>query len=276
MLLRIVISILSKQSMLDLDGGKSLRQVAAFWDNKVELAATKVFEDHAHESFHFHENPHLNFILKGGIVDKRQNSETERRAGDLMFFHAGEPHQTFYRSFPEINISFEINESLFSNKSFGETLQIESLCKSVNTKFTALKIYKELTIRDEFSDSSIEMLILNLLSSETETKNVRPSWLDKVIELLNDNWDIPISLKDLATVANVYPTTISKHFPKYVSCTLGEYRRRLKIEKSLGIIKTSNQSLTEIAYQCGFADHSHFTRTFKQLTGFLPRQYESL
>lgn len=262
--------------MLDLDGGKSLRQVATFWDAKVELAATKVFEDHATESFHFHENPHLNFILNGGIVDKRQKCETERRAGDLMFFHAGEPHQTFYRSFPEINISFEINESLFSNNPFGETLQIESLCKSANTKFTALKIYNELAIRDEFSDSTIEMLILNLLSSETETKNERPKWVEKVIELLNDSWNEPLSLNDLAAAANVYPTTISKHFPKYVSCTLGEYRRRLKIEKSLGFIKTSNQSLTEIAYQCGFADQSHFTRTFKQLTGFLPRQYEEL
>lgn len=262
--------------MLDLDGGKSLRQVATFLDAKVELTATTILEDHGPESFHFHENPHLNFILNGGIVDKRQNRETERRSGDLMFFHAGEPHQTFYRSFPEINISFEIDESLFSNRSLGETLRIESLCKDVNTKFTALKIYKELAIRDEFSDSTIEMLILNLLSSESETKHERPKWVEKVIELLNDRWHEPLSLKDLAEAANVYPTTISKHFPKYVSCTLGEYRRRLKIEKSLGLIKNSNQSLTEIAYQCGFADQSHFTRTFKHLTGYLPRQYETL
>jgi AraC family transcriptional regulator len=165
---------------------------------------------------------------------------------------------------------------LFADKSLGNNFQIEGLSKSANTKFTALKIYKELAVQDEFSDSSIEMLILNLLSGETETKNERPKWVEKVIELLNDSWNEPLSLKDLAAAANVYPTTISKHFPKYVSCTLGEYRRRLKIEKSLSFIKTSNQSLTEIAYQCGFADQSHFTRTFKQLTGFLPRQYETL
>ncbi|HQU82781.1 MAG TPA: helix-turn-helix transcriptional regulator, partial [Pyrinomonadaceae bacterium] len=225
---------------------------------------------------HFHENAHLNFILSGGIIDKRQRSETERISGDLMFFHAGEPHLTIYKRLPQINISLEINDGLFADDSFGKTFQIESLSKSANTKFAALKIYKELAIQDEFSDSTIEMLILNLLSDKTETKNEHPKWVEKVIELLNDSWNEPISLKDLAAAANVYPTTISKHFPKYFSCTLGEYRRRLRVEKSLGFIKTSNQSLTEIAYQCGFADQSHFTRTFKQLTGFLPRQYETL
>lgn len=276
LLLRIMTSALSKQSMLDLDDAIKLCQTATFLDAKVEVSATKILKHCSPELLHFHENAHLNFILNGGVIDKRQKSEMERQSGDLMFFHAGEPHQTIYKRLPETNIYFEINDGLFADKSFGESCQIESLSNRPNTKFTALKIYKEFVTNDEFSECSIEMLLLDLLCSETRTKNVRPGWLDKVIELLNDSWNEPLSLKDLAAAANVYPTTISKHFPKYVSCTLGEYRRRLKIEKSLGFIKTSHQSLTEIAYQCGFADQSHFTRTFKQLTGFLPRQYETL
>lgn len=262
--------------MLDLDDGVKLRQTATFLDAKVEITATKIIKDFSPERLHFHENAHLNFILNGGIIDKRQKSETERLSGDLMFFHAGEPHQTFYKLLPQINISLEINDSFFAEKSFGKICPIENLSKSVNTKFLAIKIYKELAIQDEFSESSIEMLLLNLLSDEAETKNSRPKWLDKVLELLNDNWNAPVSLQDLAKAANVYPTTISKHFPKYISCTLGEYRRRLKVEKSLGFIKNSNQSLTEIAHECGFADQSHFTRTFKHLTDFLPSQYQSL
>jgi AraC family transcriptional regulator len=269
-------TVLSKQSMLDLSNEIRLQQVATCLDAKVEVNATKILEKGANEVPHFHENAHLNFILNGGVIDKRQKSETERLSGDLMFFHAGEPHQTIYKNLPEINISFEINDALFTDKSFGKINLIESLSQTPNTKFIAIRIYKELVIKDEFSDSSIEMLLLDMLNGESETKNFRPRWLDKVIELLNDSWNEPLSLKDLAVAANVYPTTISKHFPKYVSCTLGEYRRRLKIEKSLSFIKNSNQSLTEIAYQCGFADHSHFTRTFKQLTDFLPNQYQAL
>lgn len=262
--------------MLSSFEGILIRRRAAFCDAKVEVTATKILEDYSPERLHFHEHAHLNFVLSGGIIDKRQKSETEIQAGNLMFFHAGEPHQTFYKLLPQVNVSFEIDDTLFTDKSFGKIGRIESLSKNLNTKFFAIKVYKELAIQDEFSGSSIEMLLLNLFSNETETKNSRPDWLDKVLELLNDSWNEPISLKDLAEAANVYPTTVSKHFPKYVSCTLGEYRRRLKVEKSLSIIKNSNQSLTEIALQCGFADHSHFTRTFKQLTGFLPSQYETL
>jgi AraC family transcriptional regulator len=52
--------------------------------------------------------------------------------------------------------------------------------------------------------------------------------------------------------------------------------RRLKIEKSLYLLKDSSFSLTEIAAECGFSDQSHFIRTFKQLTGFLPNSYKKI
>jgi len=102
-----------------------------------------------------------------------------------------------------------------------------------------------------------------------------PEWTKKVYELINDSWNEKLTLTDLAKAADVNPITVSKHFHKYFSCTLGEYMRKLKIEKSLAILKNST-SLTDVAYICDFADQSHFTRTFKQLTGFLPKQYKRL
>jgi AraC family transcriptional regulator len=50
--------------------------------------------------------------------------------------------------------------------------------------------------------------------------------------------------------------------------------RKLKIERSLEMLKTPGIRLTDVAYDCGFFDQSHFTRTFKQLTGLLPAQYQ--
>ena len=104
----------------------------------------------------------------------------------------------------------------------------------------------------------------------------RPDWVIKVREFLHDNWDKPISLWELSLVAGVHPITISKHFPFYFSCTLGEYLRSLKIEKALGLIKSTRRSLLDIAMECGFADQSHFTRVFKLMTGFLPNDFRKL
>jgi AraC family transcriptional regulator len=81
-------------------------------------------------------------------------------------------------------------------------------------------------------------------------------------------------LQEIALIIGVHPVTISKFFRKYFSCTLGEYQRKIKIEKSIQLIKESKLSLTEIAFLCGFTDQSHFTRNFKNMTGFLPKKFQ--
>ena len=57
---------------------------------------------------------------------------------------------------------------------------------------------------------------------------------------------------------------------------LAEYMRKLKTEKALSMIRFPENSLTSIAYACGFFDQSHFTRIFKQLNGILPSKYKNL
>jgi len=69
---------------------------------------------------------------------------------------------------------------------------------------------------------------------------------------------------------------LSGYFPKYFGCTIGEYRRKLKVEKALEPVKYSRLSLTAIAYQAGFADQSHITRTCKELTGWNPKQLKAM
>lgn len=266
-------SALPIESILDLNRGNCAREIVRLPHDKGFVNITTSFEIGSTYLPHYHDKSHLSFILKGGIIDKRTRSETERLSGELMFFHAGEPHQSIYQIFPVTSISLELEPSFFTENTITEEILSLSAARNPNAKFIMLKIYKEILMKGDFSESSIELLLLGLIESKTPDKSIRPVWIVKVLELLNDSWNEPLSLKDLAKVADVHPITISKYFPKYVSCTLGEYRRRLKIERSLLSIKTSPLSLTEIAYQCGFSDQSHFTRTFKHLTGFLPNVY---
>ena len=224
---------------------------------------------------HYHENTHLSFILRGGIIDRRKRSENERPPGELLFFNAGEPHQSIYRGFPAASINLELGRSFFHDNSVTET-SLSASAAAPGAKLVMLNIYRELRLKDDLSDCSIEMLILGLARRKETAERARPAWIDKVLELLNDNWNASLSLDDMAAAAGVHPVTISKHFPKFFSCTLGEYRRRLRIERSLTLIKTTSLSLTGIAYHCGFSDQSHFTRTFKQMTGFLPFNYKTL
>jgi AraC family transcriptional regulator len=92
---------------------------------------------------------------------------------------------------------------------------------------------------------------------------------------MNDCWDEEMKLDDLAEVAGVHRVTVSKAFGKYFGCSFGEYRRRLRIERSFPMIR-AKKSLTDVALDCGFFDQSHFTRTFKNLTGFSPKIYSTI
>ena len=103
-----------------------------------------------------------------------------------------------------------------------------------------------------------------------------PPWVRCVKDAIHDRWDEKLSLKELSLVAGVHPITISKNIPKYFACSLGDYIRRVKIEKSLCLIKQKHATLTEVAFRSGFADQSHFIRTFKAATGFLPKEFRKL
>ncbi|HEX8737562.1 MAG TPA: helix-turn-helix transcriptional regulator, partial [Pyrinomonadaceae bacterium] len=210
--------------------------------------------------------------------DKRRTRETERVAGELMFFHAGEPHETIIELFPTKSINLIIEHEFLQDNLTTESSVKSAVDRNPQAKFIMLKIYKELISGDGFSDSSIKMLLLNLIHAnpKDESANPFPGWIKTIAELTRDKWNESLTLKDLSEAAGVHPITVSKHFPRYFSCTFGEYMRRLKIEKSLYFLKVSRFSLTEIAVECGFADQSHFIRTFKQLTGFLPNKYKKI
>lgn len=239
--------------------------------NAASVYVSTHFELGRSDLLHYHDEPHLTFILNGGVIDKRKPFENERFGGELMFFRAGEPHQTISKMFPTKYVSLQFQSDFFKQNPHLE-LAIEN---NFDSKISLLKIYRELTINDEFSETSLEILLQNLIQSPADGK-IFPAWLKKIVELLNDRWNDEISLEDLAFAAEVHPKTISKYFPRFFGCTLGEYRRRIKIEKSFALIKSAKFSLTDIAYQCNFYDQSHFTKTFKDLTGFLPKQFQKL
>lgn len=241
------------------------------------IAGAQTFQNQtAAATRHYHENSHVNFVLHGGISDKRQIRETERIAGELMFFHAGEPHQTIIELFPTKCINLIIEHEFLQDNLATESSLNSAVEKNPNAKFTMLKIYKELMSGDAFSDSSIKILLLDLIHTnpKADSKNPAPGWIKTIAEITRDRWNETLTLKDLSEASGVHPITVSKHFSKYFSCTFGEYMRRLKIEKSLYFLKTASFSLTEIAAECGFSDQSHFIRTFKELTGFLPNSYK--
>jgi len=231
---------------------------------------------------HAHVNPHLTFLLQGGTQEKWREGVYERMAGDLVFYPAGEPHQNLQTLCGSTNINVEFDPSFFAQNDLDQSAIARAAGKTAATKFLLLKVYKEMASGDPCPGASIQLLLLDSLQKrdcgykKTSPNSPHPKWSIKVREYLQDRWNETVSLQELSQVSGVHPITISKHFTRYFSCTLGEYHRRLKIEKALRLVKLSKLSLMEIAFECGFADQSHFIRVFRMMTGFIPSDFRKL
>lgn len=229
------------------------------------------------DNLHYHDNPTICFMLQGGGIEKRSRQNYERCACDVRFYYAEEPHQSIIKVFPSKCVNLELEEDFLNKYEITENILNVAVTKNLDVRFLMLKIHSELMIDDNFTNSSIKILLLSMLNqTKNSTNRKTPDWIDNLHQLLNDNWSETPSLDDLAKTIKVHPVTISKYFTRHFSCTLGEYMRKVKINKSISLIKNTKLPLTEIAFQCGFADQSHFIRNFKKLTGFLPKTFRRI
>jgi len=82
-------------------------------------------------------------------------------------------------------------------------------------------------------------------------------------------------LADVARIAEVHPMHLAKLFRKRFGYSMGEYLRRQRIAWACAQLSRSTGTISRIAVDAGFADHAHFTRTFRRITGCSPSWYRN-
>lgn len=227
---------------------------------------------------HHHQSPMLSYVLYGRNMEYRSNKTINRGPGDLSFYEAYEPHSNHYLTFPSKHISLELNQTFFDKTDYAiEDVRNAVIQKKDETLFFARLLHEMMTCGIE-AKTSIEISFIAFLehSLGNEALDTTPKWINLLRELLNDRWDESLSLKEISEQVDIHPTTISKNFKRFFKCTYGEYMRKLKVKRAIGLMSNPDYSLTEISYLCGFSDQSHFTRTFKSIMGFLPKEFQKI
>ena len=100
-----------------------------------------------------------------------------------------------------------------------------------------------------------------------------PSVIGKVQEQLEDP-DVP-PIAQLSREAGFHPVYLARLFRRTVGMTMSRYARRSRVRRVVGLLERGH-SLSAIAHETGFADHSHMCRTFRAETGVTPSQYRRL
>jgi AraC-like DNA-binding protein len=140
----------------------------------------------------------------------------------------------------------------------------------------AKHLYDQKHTQAPFENLLLDVYNKFLKTSSTQKKKI-PNWAKELKDLIQDQIDtnFTFDLKEISSSLNVHPSYLSREFSKYFdNLSFGEYIRKLRIDKAIELIKTSEYSLTEIAYLTGFSDQSHFTRIFKKYTGKNPSAFK--
>ncbi len=94
--------------------------------------------------------------------------------------------------------------------------------------------------------------------------------LVRALELFETNFDRRIRLDEVADAVRMSKSHFSRAFSDSVGEPPARYLRRYRVKRAHQMMLSTSKSLSEIALNCGFADQSHFTRTFRRMVGVAP------
>jgi AraC family L-rhamnose operon regulatory protein RhaS len=94
------------------------------------------------------------------------------------------------------------------------------------------------------------------------------------IEDLNNSYHHPWTLDLMARYCHLGKTRFSTFFKELTNLSPIEYLNRLRIAKSMELLRNNNVPVTEIAYTSGFSSVQYFSNVFRKINGVSPRNFQ--
>lgn len=247
---------------------------------------------------HFHEEYELNLILNakgarriiGDHVETIDDSELVFIGPNL--YHAWFTHQCKSEEIQEVTIQFnnEILNTQFLSKNQSSYLRklFEDSKKGILFPLETITDMQNLilTLKDSHGFTSVLnfMQILHLLSLSPyktlcnegfheASLNANSRRIKLVFDYMNKNFRNDISLKDISSLVNMHEVSLSRFIKKRTGKSFVDCLNEIRIGQVSRLIIDTTQSISEIAYSCGFNNISYFNRVFKKKKGCTPKEF---
>lgn len=252
--------------------------------HRIRFKSGYSFPLHKHRGFH-----EIVTCLNGGLTHTAPGRVVKQEAGDVLLIRDGDCHAISGRLGEFINIVLP--------NTWLKDMYIEDfggLPEDVQVNLSQAE--KELLISgyEDYAASAdpnlkrirytrLALWIVELLIAAGgvpgrmragELKGRTPAWLYAAVRRLDSGtWKIQ-SPGELAEACGVSPEHLSRCWKKNTGMTPSGYLLRLRLDRALGMLKTSNMSVTHIALQNGFQSLNYFFVKFRKTYGVSPGAYK--
>lgn len=271
----------------------------AFFENKTYEDGIRVNVWHGSNMnylAHWHRETELVFVCEGEIRIGINNAEQVLGKGDfcivgssdIHFYDSKDMHSSIiivifdpaFLGFRDICLGMQhflnpfIECSSLSNIEAGLSEKIRNLFIVIAEEYDKRAPYYEMYIKSKL----LEIWTLSLRHFPTTSVgiNEKPSPLPYIkaikssIEFLENNYENPITLEDLASNVNLSSYYFSRLFKKMSGMNFKEYLDTIRIDKAENMIKDHAGTISLIALDCGFNSIRTFNRVFKSIKGYPP------
>ena len=229
------------------------------------------------------------FLLEGEMNLRYQEERYQMKAEDIILINPG--------------VSYEIEkarDALYGVASFSMCLTTSILesrhmifyCNSViddghsyqDLRDIFFQLTAEYTSRAHQTNCYLDSLMLKLLDCLVENYQINQESMEayesendarmrEIMQYILANLDQEISLNELADRMFVSTSTLSRIFKKSTGVYFADYVMQLRVKTALGLLKYSEQNMTQIAMTSGFSNSASFNRAFRKVMGETPTEY---
>ncbi len=257
-----------------------------------------------HTSAHMHPAVEMLYIISGSFeigIDRRIYKAGK---GDMVIFRSNVIHTIDYipngeigeyyvlKATPELicqTYSGENSSSQFLKflrRKEDDVSVVSADCLPIEIKQVWERMIQEYYISDEqyfaieraYVGVMLSLLVRHILPSDTAAdadSNISEKTVSLIydcIDYINDNYASDITAKDCAEYVHLSYSYFAKLFKEVVGKSFKEHLIDVRLAKAYNKIISDTQSITEIAYSCGYRNLSHFIFEFRKRYGVSPSE----